>query len=124
MLQNDFLKAGLKLDIRMMDFGELLQRAKAGEHDLVNNGWHSDNGDPDNFLTPLLGCKDSINGQNYAKWCNSKFEELIKEAKKVNDPEKRDKLYKLANHIFYQEQPWINLSYPKFFIVMKKTYED
>jgi dipeptide transport system substrate-binding protein len=53
MMQADLAKVGIKIDIRVMEWGEMLKRAKTGEHDMVSAGWAGDNGDPDNFLTPL-----------------------------------------------------------------------
>ena len=121
LLQNDFYKAGLILDVKVMDHAELLKRAQAGEHDLVGGGWHNANGDPDNFVTPLLGCHDAKNGKNYAKWCHPEFESLINEARKTQDTKQRDMLYQDANEIFDKEKPWIHLSYPKYFMAMQNN---
>ena len=33
-------------------------------------GWSGDNGDPDNFFVPLLGCEAVKGGGNVARWCN------------------------------------------------------
>ena len=74
MLQADLAEIGLKVDIRVMEWGEMLRRAKKGEADLVASGWAGDNGDPDNFLSPLLSCEAAKNGENYARWCNPKFQ--------------------------------------------------
>ena len=52
MLQADLAAIGIQADIRVFEWGELIKRAKNGEHDLVFMGWVGDNGDPDNFLTP------------------------------------------------------------------------
>ncbi|MCP6318649.1 ABC transporter substrate-binding protein, partial [Klebsiella pneumoniae] len=38
LLQSDLAKIGIKLDIRVMEWGEMLKRAKNGEHDLVSTG--------------------------------------------------------------------------------------
>jgi dipeptide transport system substrate-binding protein len=57
MMQADLAKVGIKIDIRVMEWGEMLKRAKGGEHDMVSAGWAGDNGDPDNFLTPMLSCE-------------------------------------------------------------------
>lgn len=45
MLQADLAKAGIQLTIRSLEWGELLKRSKAGEHDLSLLGWAGDNGD-------------------------------------------------------------------------------
>ncbi|MCB2801619.1 ABC transporter substrate-binding protein, partial [Listeria monocytogenes] len=42
MLQADLAKAGIQLTIRSLEWGELLKRSKAGEHDLSLLGWAGD----------------------------------------------------------------------------------
>ena len=123
MMQADLAKVGLKLDIRVMEWGEMLKRAKNGEHDMVSAGWAGDNGDPDNFLTPNLSCDAAKNGENYARWCNKTFQDLIDEARSDAEPAKRAELYEKAMLVFEQDQPWIPMAYPKMFTAMRKNVE-
>ena len=90
---------------------------------MVFAGWAGDNGDPDNFLTPILSCDAAKNGENYARWCNKAFEEAISKARATTDPAERAVLYEQAQHIFHQEQPWISLAHPKLFTAMRKNVE-
>ncbi|MGV8918203.1 MAG: ABC transporter substrate-binding protein [Pseudomonas sp.] len=123
MLQSDLAKIGIKVDIRVLEWGEMLKRAKSGEHDMVFAGWAGDNGDPDNFLTPNLSCDAAKNGENYARWCNKPFEDAISEARKETDPAKRAALYEQAQQVFHQEHPWISLAHPKLFTAMRSNVE-
>ena len=123
LLQSDLQKIGIKLDIRVMEWGEMLKRAKSGEHDLVSTGWGGDNGDPDNFLTPLLSCEAAKNGENYARWCSKDFEDLITRARNITEPAERAALYEQAQVIFHQDQPWINVVHPMLFAAMRKNVE-
>jgi dipeptide transport system substrate-binding protein len=123
MLQSDLAQVGIKVDIRVLEWGEMLKRAKNGEHDMVFAGWAGDNGDPDNFVTPNLSCDAAKNGENYARWCNKAFEEAISAARAKTDPAERAALYQKAQQVFNQEQPWISLAYPKLFTAMRKNVE-
>ena len=123
MLQADLAEIGLKVDIRMMEWGEMLRRAKNGEADLVAAGWAGDNGDPDNFLSSLLSCEAAKNGENYARWCNPKFQELITQARAVTDNDERASLYRQALAIYAEELPWISVAHPKLFTAMRKDVE-
>ncbi len=123
MLQADLAKIGLKLNLRVMEWGEMLKRAKAGEHDMVFAGWAGDNGDPDNFLTPNLSCEAAKNGENYARWCNKAFEEAISKAREKTDPAERAALYEQAQQIFAKDVPWLSLAYPKLFTAMRSNVE-
>ena len=123
MMQADLARVGLKLDIRVMEWAEMLRRAKNGEHDMVSAGWAGDNGDPDNFLTPMLSCEAAKNGENYARWCNPQFQALIDQAREATEPQERAGLYQQAQAIVHQEQPWISLAHTKLFTAMRNTVE-
>ncbi|WP_406820976.1 ABC transporter substrate-binding protein [Pseudomonas sp. KnCO4] len=123
MLQADLKQIGLKLDIRVMEWAEMLRRAKKGEADLVSTGWAGDNGDPDNFLSPLLSCDAVKSGENYARWCNPKFQELISRAREVIDNDERARLYNEALKVYDDEQPWISMAHPKMFTAMRDNVE-
>ncbi|MBO2890972.1 MULTISPECIES: ABC transporter substrate-binding protein [Pseudomonas] len=123
MLQADLKQIGLKLDIRVMEWAEMLRRAKKGEADLVSTGWAGDNGDPDNFLSPLLSCDAAKSGENYARWCNPKFQELISRAREVIDNDERARLYNEALKVYDDEQPWISMAHPKMFTAMRDNVE-
>ncbi|WP_375740121.1 ABC transporter substrate-binding protein [Pseudomonas boanensis] len=123
MLQADLAAIGIKADIRVYEWGELIKRAKNGEHDLIFMGWAGDNGDPDNFLTPNLSCAAAKSGENQAGWCNAAFDGLIQQAGAMNDPTKRAELYRQALAIFHEQAPWIPLAHPKQFSVVRKGVE-
>ncbi|PYC20417.1 ABC transporter substrate-binding protein [Aquipseudomonas alcaligenes] len=123
MLQADLAAIGIAADIRVFEWGELIKRAKNGEHDLVFMGWAGDNGDPDNFLTPNLSCAAAESGENQAGWCHPEFDQLIREARRVAAPERRAALYREALAIFHQQAPWIALAHPRQFAVLRKDVE-
>ncbi|MCF5628465.1 ABC transporter substrate-binding protein [Pseudomonas syringae] len=123
MMQSDLAKIGIKIDIRVMEWGEMLKRAKNGEHDMVSAGWAGDNGDPDNFLTPMLSCEAAKNGENYARWCNADFQKLIDQARETVNPQERAALYEQAQAIFNKDQPWISMAHTRMFTAMRKNVE-
>ncbi len=123
MLQADLAKAGITLIIRALEWGELLKRAKAGEHDLVLLDWAGDNGDPDNFLSPNLSCAAAETGENQARWCDPTFEALIGKARAASDPVARASLYQEALGVFHRQSPWIPLAHPRLFNVRRTTVE-
>ncbi|VVE63928.1 peptide ABC transporter substrate-binding protein [Pandoraea captiosa] len=105
MIQADWAKIGVKANIVTYEWGEYIKRAKAGEHDAMLIGWTGDNGDPDNWLGVLLGC-DSMNGNNFSKWCDKPFDDLIKQARQTTDVKERTRLYTQAQQIFAQQLPF------------------
>jgi dipeptide transport system substrate-binding protein len=123
MLQADLAAIGIQSDIRVFEWGELIKRAKNGEHDLVFMGWAGDNGDPDNFLTPNLSCAAAESGENQAGWCDKAFDELITQARREPEQSKRAALYRQALAIFHEQAPWIALAHPKQFVALRKGVE-
>jgi dipeptide transport system substrate-binding protein len=111
MIQADFAKVGVTVEIVSYDWTQYLKLAGDPKHDgAVLAGWTGDNGDPDNFLTPLLGC-DGVGSGNKAAWCNKDFDAVIKKAAMISDQSERAKLYIQAEAIFKKEAPWATIAH-------------
>ncbi|MBY8916679.1 ABC transporter substrate-binding protein [Nitratireductor sp. L1-7-SE] len=120
LIQEDFSKVGVKVEIVSYEWGEYLERSKAEDRDgAVLLGWTGDNGDPDNFLAVLLGC-DGVGGSNRAQWCNEEFEGLIQKAKTLSSQEERTKLYEEAQVVFKREAPWATIAHSVVHMPMRK----
>jgi dipeptide transport system substrate-binding protein len=111
MIQADWDKVGVKTKLLTFEFAEYRKRSKGGEHTVIMFGWSGDNGDPDNFFVPLLGCEAVKGGGNAARWCNKSFEDLIVKAAQTPKQADRAKLYEQAQVIFKEEAPWITVAH-------------
>ncbi|TBU92531.1 ABC transporter substrate-binding protein [Phytopseudomonas dryadis] len=123
LLQADLAGVGIKAEIRVIEWGELIRRAKAGEHDLLFMGWAGDNGDPDNFLTPQFSCASLESGLNFARYCDPRLDELIADGKAVSDQAQRSTLYKEAQAIIQQQALWLPLAHPTAYALTRKQVE-
>lgn len=111
LIQADFKKVGVEVEIVSYEWGEYLKLSKEKDRDgAVLLGWTGDNGDPDNFLAVLLGC-DGVGNANRAQWCYKPFEDLIQNAKLVSDKAERTKLYEEAQVIFKEQAPWATIAH-------------
>ncbi len=120
LIQADFGKVGVEVEIVSYEWGEYLKRSKGTDRDgAVLLGWTGDNGDPDNFLAVLLGC-DGVGGSNRAQWCHKPFEDLIQKAKVVSDPAQRTALYKQAQIEFKKQAPWATIAHSVVFKPIRK----
>jgi dipeptide transport system substrate-binding protein len=118
LIQSDFAKVGVKVEIVTYEWAEYLKLSKAKDRDgAVILGWTGDNGDPDNFLDTLLGC-DAVGGNNRAQWCNKEFDDLVTKAKETSDQATRAKLYEQAQVVFKKEAPWATLDHSLVFMPM------
>jgi dipeptide transport system substrate-binding protein len=122
-IQADWAKVGVKAKIVTYEWGEYLKRSKEGEHQTVLLGWTGDNGDPDNFLSVLLGC-DSVGSANRARWCYQPFEDLIQKAKITADVAERTRLYEEAQVIFKDQAPWATIAHSVVFVPVRKEVKD
>ncbi|WP_321923070.1 ABC transporter substrate-binding protein [Paraburkholderia guartelaensis] len=112
LLQADFAKIGVKAEIKVIEWGELIKQAKQGQHDTLFMGWAGDNGDPDNYLSPLFSCNAVQSGINFARFCDPQLDKLIADGKATADQAKRVKLYEAAQQIIHDQALWIPLGYP------------
>jgi len=120
LIQEDFSKIGVDVEIVSYEWGEYLERSKAEDRDgAVLLGWTGDNGDPDNFLAVLLGC-DAVGGSNRAQWCNEEFNNLVQKAKTLSTQEERAELYMEAQEVFKREAPWATIAHSVVHMPMRK----
>src|SRR5690606_22779214 len=119
-MQADFAKIGVNVEIVSYEWAEYLDRSKSKDRDgAVILGWTGDNGDPDNFLDTLLGC-NAVGGNNRAQWCNEEFDALVKKAKVTSDQAERTKLYEQAQVVFKEEAPWATIVHSLSVVPMRK----
>lgn len=123
-MQEDFSKVGVEVEIVSYDWGEYLELSKELDRaGAVLLGWTGDNGDPDNFLAVLLGC-DGVGQTNRAQWCHEPFDELIQQAKVVSDQAERTKLYEQAQVVFKEQAPWATIAHSVVYKAVRNNVQD
>ncbi|WP_426150782.1 ABC transporter substrate-binding protein [Pseudomonas sp. DC3000-4b1] len=121
MLQADLAAIGIKAQIRTLEWGELIRRAKAGEHDLLFMGWAGDNGDPDNFLTPQFSCAAVQSGTNFARFCDPTLDGLISKGKATTAQAERGELYRQAQAVIQKQALWLPLAHPQVTVLAARN---
>jgi dipeptide transport system substrate-binding protein len=124
LIQEDFAKVGVTVEIVSYEWGEYLERSSAVDRDgAVLLGWTGDNGDPDNFLGVLLSCA-GVGGNNRAQWCHEPFDTLINQAKQITDQAERKKLYDEAQMIFKDQAPWATIDHSVVYLPMSNKVKN
>ncbi len=124
-MQAQFKEIGVETELVTYEWGTYLDKTDNGEHDMCFLGWTGDNGDPDNFLHMLLSIAAAEKpAMNNAFWRNEEYNDLVEEAKKATDPDKRVKLYRKAQEIFHEECPWAPIAHSIVVAPMKKEVMD
>ena len=123
LMQADLAKVGIQMELISYDWPTYISRSNKGEHEMIQLGWTSDNGDPDNFLRVLLSCDSVSSGVNVARWCYPSFDRVIKKALQVISQKTRSRLYKKAQVIFKQQVPWVTLAHTYDYAAMLKKVQ-
>ena len=112
MIQADLARIGVRVRLVTREWGAYRTALYDGVPSLMLYGWTSDNGDPDNFLNVLLGCKAAqLGGANLARWCDGAYDGLVQEARRLPDRDARAALYRRAQAIFSGALPWVPLAH-------------
>lgn len=124
LMQSDLAKVGIKVKLVTYDWPTYLAKSSKGEHKMLQMGWTTDNGDPDNFLGTLLSCASVPAGANMSFWCNKKYDEIINKAKQMTDITQRTSQYFKAQEIFNAEVPWIPIAHATVFRGLAKNVQN
>ncbi len=122
-IQADWAKIGVKAKLVTYEWGDYIKRTKAGELTAGTYGWSGDNGDPDNFLSPLFG-SSNIGNSNYARFNNPELDALLDKAIGLSDKTERTKLYEQAQVLLREQAPWINVAHSINFAPTSKRVQD
>jgi len=121
MIQADLAKLSIRVSlVALKNWAQYRTRAHTGSATMILHGWTGDSGDPDNFLDLLLGCKSGQpGGNNFARWCNEEYDELIVKAKLTTDRSLREEFYRRAQVIFHAEAPWVPIAHSAVFMAAR-----
>ena len=123
LIQSDFAKVGITLDIEMMEFGTLMEYCNGGTHDMFILGWgHATNQDrtmTNNFHTDMIGASG-----NRSWYSNPEFDAILEQARGEMDWPTREALYKQAQEMVMDDVAWIPLWQPMLVNAYNKNLED
>lgn len=122
LIQADWAKIGVKAKLVSHEWADFNKRTREGEFSAGTYGWTSRNGDPDNFLFPLLS-KANIPGTNYSRWSDETFENLLAKAVQSQDRAERETLYQQAVKIFQENSPILPLAHSINYVPLNKRVQ-
>lgn len=122
LIRDDLAEIGVKVEIKSPEWTDYVRGMKAGEHQMGLFGWVGDNGDPDNFLNTLLGCS-AMNGFNVSRFCDARYDDLVKQAKRTSDIQERSRLYQRAQAIAKTQAPWLSISHTVQFKAVRREVQ-
>ncbi len=110
-IQQDLKEVGIDVEIRKIEWSAILKATSNGEHEMCLMGWMADIFDPDNFLYVLLDRDNAVEGtaNNLSFYKGERVHELLVEAQRTYDWQRREQLYKEAQEILFEEAPTVPL---------------
>lgn len=121
LIQANLKAVGINIAIYHQDNIGRLGTNTINQYDMILAGWIADNGDPDNFLRPLLSCNAKNVGLNVANWCDLEFDNLLELALRTNKVDQRANYYQHAQNILDQQIPLIPLAHGVYFQAHNQT---
>ncbi|MGN0286592.1 MAG: ABC transporter substrate-binding protein [Atopobiaceae bacterium] len=109
-VQGYLSKVGVNLDITAYDWTTYKTKATTDPWDVAFFGWVGDNGDPDNFMNLLA---DSNATMNYSQFNDADYKALIAKGVATSDEDERNDIYKQAEQMAAEKQPWLLISHAK-----------
>lgn len=125
MIAADLAQVGIRATLKTKEWGAYRDSLQRGEHMMALYGWTGDNGDPDNFLNVLLGCRSAkVDGNNIAKWCHPGYDRLVTEAARQTDQSIRADFYRQAQVIARDEAPWVPLAHSVVLMAKRRSVQN
>lgn len=118
LIQQDWKKIGVTATLRTTEYQEFIKQTREGKFQAGTYGWSGDNGDSDNFLSPLFS-SSSIGKSNYSRFNDKEYDRLMQLGKTTADLNQRALIYMQAEKILFEKQPVIVLGHSELLSIMR-----
>ena len=122
LLQSDFSKIGVNLEITLLEWGAYLDYIGGTDHQMYIVGWSSGM-EPDGSTTPLFHSESVGPTGNRSWYQNEELDALIDEGKSTMNMDDRLGIYKEIQRIVMEDAVWIPLFARETVIAMNKNLE-
>lgn len=99
---------GIKVSLRNEEWKVYLNSRKQRQFQLIRSGWIGDYNDASNFLDLF---RSDVGTMNPSAWKNSDYDQLMQQAEKETDSQKRIELMQQAERLLLAEMPLIPIYY-------------
>jgi len=108
-LQDQWRRVGIALELRPLEFATLLSDAIAGNFQLTLLRWVGANNDPDIFEFVFSSRRIPPNGANRGRYRNTRLDALLDQARVESNLARRKNLFAEAQRIVTDDLPYISL---------------
>jgi len=100
---------GIKVELQAVESSAFLRELRRGSFQMADEGWAADYPDPENFLGKLFASDSPL---NYTKYKNAAVDDLLKQARRETDRNKRYQFYAQAEQLILDEAAIIPTFWP------------
>ena len=104
-LQQNFSRAGIDLDLRRLEAVTLFRLLEEHDFDAYLAAWGRGVGIEDMYQ--IFHSSQSKGGSNFVSYANPNVDRLLEEGRREFDPKKRSLLYKEVHRLLYEDQPYL-----------------
>ena len=122
LVQSDFSKIGVELNVELTEFGAMLEYLNLGEHDMYTLSYGAA-GNPDSTFSNVYHGSSSAASGNRSYYANPEVDKLIDEARVTMEWEKREPVYKKMQELIMQDAPIIPLYSEQKYYAMNANME-
>src|SRR5512146_797154 len=123
-LQQQWRKVGIALDIRTFEFATFFSDVTKGAFQLYSLRWIGGNDDPDIFEYAFESDRMPPKGANRGFYINPELDRLIQEGRQTVDQDRRKEIYARVQQILARDLPYINLWYLDNVVVHSRRVQD
>lgn len=106
-IQSYLKDINIRADIVQLEWSSFLEAVTNGEAQAFWLSWWADYPDAENFLFPTFHSANRGPGGNRSRFSNNRVDDLLSQAVRVMDDNKRAELYEEIEKIIIAEAPWI-----------------
>lgn len=120
-LTSNFKKAGIELDVELLEFRQLIERLRSRDYEMNSGGWGQDPVPTD--LKQIWHTEsDRPDGSNRVGFGNAESDALIDQIRITLEEDVRMDMYTRIQEIIYEEQPYIFLFSPRERVAIHKRF--
>lgn len=110
-IQSMLKEVGIDVEIEVLEWGALLDKADRREQDAIMVGWNCQSPDPDLAVYAVFHSqKNGQVGNNYANFSNAAIDELLEKGRTMENGDEREAVYYEIQKQLMDEAPWIFLN--------------
>lgn len=123
-VQSQLSEIDIDVEIEEMEWGAYLEETANGEHDMFVLGWEAVTADADYGMYPLFHSSQHGDPGNRSFLDNEEVDEILEEARRETDEDKREELYSEAQELLVDVAPMLYIHHKEHLLGVNDDVKD